>query len=275
MAGNFLAGLPRVAKDELPEDKMCMICHEEYGAAPSDSEPGEEAVRLPCPGGHIVGFNCISSWLSSDMNRRSCPYCRHQFSALTAPLDDRALQLLNYERLLRWFHICQDLRQTVESLGGTAELVQRWERWLMDWHRAARQIPTPSEEQRARARIVRSSLYARTGWSRLPEDTEMVRWSETGSSTEIGPVVFRTRFFREYYYYLKHSWVNGANPGLLRGPQYHLANEHSICIYARLCRIGAFRGVLEDVESMNERWRILRSQGLTFDEERWQWSAHW
>lgn len=79
----FLAQLPRVAKEELSEEKACIICHEEYGTAPSDSEPAEEAVRLPCPGGHIVGSNCISSWFSSDMNRHSCPYCRTEFLAVS------------------------------------------------------------------------------------------------------------------------------------------------------------------------------------------------
>ena len=44
MAELFIAQLPRVAKEELSEDTMCIVCH--YSMAPSDSESAEEAVGL-------------------------------------------------------------------------------------------------------------------------------------------------------------------------------------------------------------------------------------
>ena len=271
MAERFLAQLPRVTKGELPEDNTCIICHEEYGVAPSDSEPAEDAVRLPCPGQHIVGLDCISSWFI-DTYRSTCPYCRYEFPALTvtAPPRELALRVPDDERHQRWSRHCLDILQVVHQLSGGSALAQRWEQWFMEWYVASRGDHPPSEEQRSRARTVRSNLYARTGWSELPADTEMVRWSETGSSAEIRPVVFRTRFYREYFYCLRNGRVDAA----MRGPQAQLTNEQKTCIYTHLCQIGAFRGALEDVESLDERWRILRSQGLTFNAERRQWSAY-
>ncbi len=274
MAEKFLAQLPKVAKEDLLDENTCMICHEEYGTPPSDSEPAEEAVRLPCPGGHIVGFNCISSWFQSDMNRKSCPYCRHEFFALTT-LSDRAERLFTEhgERLERWieqWHIC---RSQLESEGGTPEVVTQWTRWFSRWALAAINV---NEESIVRARTARESLFARIGWSEMPADTEAVLWSETGSETALEPLAsaIQTRDYREYYWYHIDKRVNDFNPDLLSGPTSRLMSVEVVCYFEHLCRIGAFGEVLQEVRSRREKWKILRSQGFVFDETRWMWSAY-
>lgn len=275
MAEEFLAQLPRVAKEEILDNEICMICHEEYGKAPSDSEPAEEAVRLPCPGKHIVGLTCISSWLSSDMNSNSCPYCRYQLFALSTPLQQRARQLSvdHGQRLEHWMDRWYTFRGCLEGQGATLTQIGRWESWFAQWMLAATDI---REEDIALARTARNNLFTRMGWSQMPADTDTVLWSETDTSTELEPLAsaIQTRQFREYWVCLLQYSENESDPGLLRRPDARVNDEQEALIFRHLCRIGAFRGVLEEVESENEKWQILRSQGYTFVEDRGLWSAY-
>lgn len=262
----FLAQLPRVAKEELSEEKACIICHEEYGTAPSDSEPAEEAVRLPCPGGHIVGSKCISSWFSSDMNRHSCPYCRTEFLAATI-LGDHG------DRFERWLDQWHVFSSYLGGVGATPDLMQQWQQWFVQWGRAAIDV---NGEAITHARTAREDLFRRTGWSEVPADTRTVCWSETESDTELEPLAsaIRTLYFRESYLYVIRHPTLGFTPELLNGPPRRLSGECEASIFRRLCGKGAFRGVLDEVQSDNERWHILRSQGYVFDETRWMWSAY-
>lgn len=275
MAENFLARLPKVAKEEMHDDKICIVCYEEYGTSPSDSEPAEEAVRLPCPGGHIVGFTCISSWFASDMDRNSCPYCRYEFFALRSPLQNQARQLStdHGQRLELWIEQWYMLRGRLESQGATPTRIGRWEYWFAQWAMAATSV---TEEDIALARTASNNLFTRMGWSQMPADTDTVLWSETDSSTELEPLAsaIRTRQFREYWLCLLRFSENGFNLTLLRRPVHQMTSEQEAWIFRRLCRIGAFRGVLEEVESKSEKWRILRSLGYTFDKNRRLWSAY-
>lgn len=275
MAEKFLAQLPRVAKEEITDNKVCIVCHEEYGKAPSDNEPAEQAVRLPCPGKHIVGLTCISSWLSSDMNRNSCPYCRYKLFALSTPPQQRARQLSvdHGQRLEHWMDRWYIFRGRLEGQGATPLQIGRWESWFTQWILAATNI---NEEDIALARTARNNLFTRMGWSQMPADTDTVLWSETDTSTEFEPLAsaIRTRDFRECWIYLLQDSENGLSPGMLRNPVFLLTIEQKALIFRHLCRIGAFRGVLEEVESENEKWQILRSQGYTFDEDRRLWSAY-
>ena len=78
MAQQFLEGLPKVCKDQLPPGATCMICWEEYGTVASDNGTIEHAVRLPCS--HDVGSECIANWLSpSDGSGNACPMCMTVF----------------------------------------------------------------------------------------------------------------------------------------------------------------------------------------------------
>ena len=268
MAENFLAQLPRVSKEELPDDSVCIICHEEYGTAPSDSEPAEEAVCLPCPGKHIVGLACISSWLSSDTHRYSCPYCRHEFPALTNPDQLQARQ-----RIGHWVEQWYMLPARLESQGATLTSMRRWNAWFTEWATVAINM---SEEDLSLARTARTSLFTRTGWSQLPANTDMVLWSDIDTSIELEPLAsaIRTRHFRECWLYLPHCAENGPRRGLLGEPVSQLNFEQEAAVLRYLCRTGAFRVVLEEVENKSERWQILRSLGYTFDEDRRIWAAY-
>ena len=284
MAEDFLAKLPRVAKEELSEDKNCTICQQQYGVA-SDSEPAEEAVRLPCPGGHIVGVNCISRWLLDNMDRNTCPYCRHEFFALITPIPDRFRELLNdqsergLDRAQRIFNRHQDhfehwldvsfmFHTFLEAARASPVLMRRWDFWFADWCLAALNVDDAAIN---RARTARDDFFERTGLTEMPADTPRIAWSETGSSTEIEPLAsaIQTLRFREYNAYI----LTQRTSILMDGPVWGLNREREGAEYRRLRSMGAFEGVLEEVELRFERWQILRSQGYVFDERRVMWSA--
>ena len=73
-AETFLQSLPLLSLTDLPHDnKDCSICMEPYLAAQHNESP----VRLPCT--HVMGKDCLQSWLnSSNLNRNNntCPMCR-------------------------------------------------------------------------------------------------------------------------------------------------------------------------------------------------------
>ncbi|KAL9077209.1 MAG: hypothetical protein Q9161_000475 [Pseudevernia consocians] len=73
-AETFLQSLPPLSLTDLPHDnKDCPICMEPYLAAQHNESP----VRLPCT--HVMGKDCLQSWLnSSNLNRNNntCPMCR-------------------------------------------------------------------------------------------------------------------------------------------------------------------------------------------------------
>ena len=73
MAQNIVAQFPTVSKADLLYGDSCAICHETYTS--------EAAVRLPC--GHEFGSDCISTWISPEQGRVTCPLCRHQLVAPT------------------------------------------------------------------------------------------------------------------------------------------------------------------------------------------------
>lgn len=87
MAKAFLARLPEVERgEEAREDQPCPICMEEYSTTPCASGKTERAVRLPCS--HVVGFECISTWLMPKSGRRSnnsCPICRRELFPVAPP----------------------------------------------------------------------------------------------------------------------------------------------------------------------------------------------
>ncbi|MCJ1452381.1 hypothetical protein MMC28_002724 [Mycoblastus sanguinarius] len=73
MAEELLRQLPKIEHDA--HENSCIVCHEPYGT--KDSGDGEYAVRLPCPGHHVIGNKCIATWLLTT-GKRSCPHCRHE-----------------------------------------------------------------------------------------------------------------------------------------------------------------------------------------------------
>ena len=82
MAEKFLDQLPRVRRGTLGKaNQECPICKQEYGTTPSASGIIERAVKLPCD--HIMGSECISSWLLAANN--TCPICRHNLFQIHTP----------------------------------------------------------------------------------------------------------------------------------------------------------------------------------------------
>ena len=61
---------------ECQDGQECLICKEEYGTRPSETEPAERPIHLPCNPKHTVGSSCIVAWLSA---HNTCPICRYEF----------------------------------------------------------------------------------------------------------------------------------------------------------------------------------------------------
>ena len=77
MAPKTLAEFPIVSRADLVYGERCGICQETYWTDITGSEiVTEDAVRLPC--GHEFGFECISTWLSPEEGKNTCPFCRYQ-----------------------------------------------------------------------------------------------------------------------------------------------------------------------------------------------------
>ena len=251
MAQKFLDRLSRVAKEELSDDNnTCFICQDEYGTNDLDGEPAEEAVRLPCPGGHIVGLNCISTWFSLGVNRTSCPCCRHEFTALSTSRQVQVRQPPpdhHRQYFQRWRNQRDEFLSMLVRAGGTPELVRKWDLWFVVWNEVA---------QEAHAEAIRR------------------RRDESGSEQQPRIQGIETLHFREYFHYVLRRLRNGLTMGILNGPRLPLNLSDEADVLNRLRRKGAFQGVLHDVPSENARWEILRSGGYVFDEERRLWYAY-
>ena len=77
MAHNILAQFPIVSRADLVYGERCGICHETYWTDVTGSGiVTEDAIRLPC--GHEFGFECISTWLSPEQGKNTCPLCRYE-----------------------------------------------------------------------------------------------------------------------------------------------------------------------------------------------------
>lgn len=102
MTQNIVAQFPTVPKADLLHGDSCAICHEAYAT--------EAAVRLPC--GHEFGLECISTWLSPERGRGTCPLCRHQLlpvSATSAEEEEREEELS-----LLWENIVTAIETEIE-----------------------------------------------------------------------------------------------------------------------------------------------------------------
>ena len=129
MAAEFLHQLPK--EDSPTED--CPICLVAYGI-------NEHAVRLPCH--HIVGSDCIASWLTCESNPQTCPFCRSLLSedpeslyySGEGTIADRAIERIalrepdwTLENLRAW------LRRRLEPNAPSTEAeVEEW--WLNTRH---------------------------------------------------------------------------------------------------------------------------------------------
>ena len=126
MALNFMAQLPIISETDLVYGNRCIICCEVYGTSIIDSDiMTEEAVRLPC--GHEFGSECLSTWLSPQEGKNSCPLCRRELFP-TAPEVGRGFVHLHGEREVDWDNVAT---QTDSELSATG-IVHR-SRAFGDW----------------------------------------------------------------------------------------------------------------------------------------------
>ena len=100
---------------------------------------------------------------------------------------------------------------------------------------------------------------------------EAVIYCASGSAPEVSGSL--TLYFREYYYYILWHSRNELTMDISDDPKARLTGSDEAEIFNRLRRKRAFQGVLGEVQSIDERWRILHSQGYVFDEEQRVWSA--
>ncbi|KAL2037399.1 hypothetical protein N7G274_009884 [Stereocaulon virgatum] len=77
-AEDFLRALPNVRRGEMTiKGQKCSICLEPFGTTPSERGVIERPKRLPCH--HVVGSECIHTWVSPNLgNKHSCPICRYK-----------------------------------------------------------------------------------------------------------------------------------------------------------------------------------------------------
>ena len=69
----------------MDEGQECLICKEEYGTMPSETGTVERQIRLPCNSKHMVGSECIVTWLEE---HNSCPMCRFEFFPTGKPKSE-------------------------------------------------------------------------------------------------------------------------------------------------------------------------------------------
>ncbi len=61
---------------QVNEGQKCLICKEEYGTTTSETGTAERQIRLPCNAKHMIGSECIVTWLEK---HNTCPICRFEF----------------------------------------------------------------------------------------------------------------------------------------------------------------------------------------------------
>lgn len=115
----LVQSLPFLPTEELGPDvteKDCPICLSEYGTG----SPNDVPVKLPC--GHILGADCMHTWLNSGKN--TCPQCRHQVFNRPVPLglfSHQHLQLLEVRGAARTF-----LTETYWHIDQSYYAFRRW-----------------------------------------------------------------------------------------------------------------------------------------------------
>lgn len=144
---------------QLPDDKICMVCKEKLGTAPLDSisaRGGSSASTLRS----YLRFACLSSWLSPNLYRNSCPYCRHELLPATVRLDEDELEAVRLR--FRASDEFESIVDTLSRVGASTEVIQSWQVRFDEWAVAGHYANGASVER------ARGELLARTGWFEMP-----------------------------------------------------------------------------------------------------------
>lgn len=201
MAAYFVSRLPKVLASEL-EDKVCYICHEEYGSLSSNTNPPDEAVRTPCD--HVIGNVCLQAWL--DTGSQTCPFCRSPLFNKQSSETPRGNVLVPVQSLLERdgrgssteaqdFASARRMQDHIRTILATlrsrndSEGVRHWMSWLSDWNSLS--LARPSEEDLRYASEAMRNLEG----MELEYDSPLWLWRVA--------MARRTRRFREYRLYLQ------------------------------------------------------------------------
>lgn len=125
MAQNFVAQLPIVSRADLVYGNRCSICHEIYG--PELHGSGEDAVRLPCS--HEFGLDCLSTWLSPEGGKNSCPLCRSELFP-AAPEVGEGFVLLHDDIEQSWDNMATEVDSEL-SANGIVHRSRPFRDWLL------------------------------------------------------------------------------------------------------------------------------------------------
>lgn len=91
-----MADFPIVSRADLVYGDRCGICRETYSTnVTSSGTVSEDPVRLPC--GHEFGLECISTWLSPEEGKNSCPMCRHVLFPIASKIEEGFVNLHHIE----------------------------------------------------------------------------------------------------------------------------------------------------------------------------------
>ena len=232
MAERFLDQLAEIPEHELSRDDFCAICHSEYGTNPADI-----AVRLPC--NHHVGLECISTWLSQDLNN-SCPMCRRVFFDVIGVIDEVGEEEQYHREILRRVQRPPQERHAQED---TPEWGHTWYSYFLE--AAAEQY----QESLTRAR----AFYAR-------------RYDNyEGFHIDYQAMAFRTLPIREFLLYVqfRRDWGLPPMAGPIREP---LNAEQLEELFQELRRRGSFDLEVHGYpryEGLTDRqiWQLRREEG--------------
>ena len=107
MAQNIVARFPVVPRTELSYGETCGICREPYST-------DDAAVRLPC--NHEFGSECISTWLSPEGGKNTCPLCRCQlFPSAPGVEETHAIRDEDWDEV--FISMCMEIDSSLRAIG--------------------------------------------------------------------------------------------------------------------------------------------------------------
>ena len=245
MADEFLSQLPVVEKKILHDDTECMICLTDFGTSINGSRI-EYPLQLPCA--HIVGSECIRTWLSEGKEgKKTCPHCRRVF--LIPPHFKRGF-------LRSSTHRDVDLLILLLRLGGYVMKEDRLE-WVNRDDLLEREI-----------RLIRIRAFLDVtvpGFTDSATRRSMLTdFSYLHSQPDGRAAAIQTLPLRESALYL-HLQSRGASLPPIPTPLNGLTKHQEQALFEKMYRLGAFDmypDFSRDQESSNKSmWELLRGKG--------------
>ena len=161
-----------------------------------------------------IELHLVLAFIRSE--KKLLPILPIQIPAISSPPERRLRHLPNHHdhQVDRWLHQSSEFRSHLVNAGIAPRLIRRWDRWFVQWRRAAFDVDRINMSP---ARVAREDFFRQTGMSTMPADTDRVLWSESGSGTELEPLLsaLQTLYYREHYYYLLRHPTDGFHADFL------------------------------------------------------------